>query len=217
MSTEWHDLNRRDFLKVSATVLSTLPLLTTEVLGKTRANTKKLLESGNLQSISGLSDEVFDEADTLLEKIIIDPNRNFAIALIREKWSRIFGITINFADLEKVTKKGWIIRKWILELHVKEWWDIEEIVIRGEKSGNLYRYGILWYKDDDWVTLLDESESMFFWKERALNPSESPAKWESEESVAVKPSNTTQKLTGKYRRPPIHLWYSEKYPEKKCQ
>lgn len=89
---------------------------------------------------------------------------------------------------------------------------INDFIILGNKEGYQYRYAILWFKDSEWITLSDEDDDLYFWKEgksKNIGTSEQG----TEESVSAEPDRV-QKIEGSFRKKPIDLGYSEKYKEK---
>lgn len=197
-------INRRNLLIWIIGVISTIDSVTWSV-NKALAST--------LKKTTNLPDEYFESAENLLERIRIDPSAEFTIALIREEWSRVFAIKINYSDIEKLSKNGWTYNKWMLSFEIKKWGFINDFIIRGRKNGWLYRYGVIGFKDSEWVTLLDEDDdAMFFGREKEV-PWKSPVLIPADDTESEKPNETKQVLVGWFRKKPTHLSYKNINPE----
>lgn len=172
----------------------------------------KILTS-TLKNTINLSDDYFENAENLLERIRINPSSEFTIAMIREEGSRVFAIKINYSDIEKLSKNWWTYTRWMLTFEIKKWGFINDFIIRGRKNGWLYRYGVIGFKDSEWVTLLDEKEdNMFFGREKEVHW-QPPVLIPAEETQSEKPNETKQILVGWFRKKPTQLWYRAINPE----
>lgn len=169
-----------------------------------------------LERVSELPDETFDNTDELLWKVRINPKTQTAIALLRKKDSRVFVIVIEDNDIRVQAWKWWGFNKWLLRINVAKWWLIEDLKIEGDKDGELFRYWIIWYKDEDGITLLDRPDSDNLYGKIKDVPVQR-RNFDPEEVVRQDPERIRQYLRGNLRIKPIHLWYTEKHRERSIE